>query len=358
MPVKSNLRLEAADTREVEMTIYRLIALLTAIIFMICLASCSDSQEDIPDTIRIGYLRVPNDETIAKADGIFDEYFTDQGINCEFIIFDSGVDANKALLSGSIDFATMGHTNGVIALATGIEVELIWIHEVLGDAEQLVARENSGINSIKDLAGRKVATVFASTAHYSLLHALREAGIEKDVTLLDMQTADIVAAWERGDIDAAYTWQPSLEELLSEGKSLVSSRELAEKGAVTANILLARTEFTGKHPDLTADFISALAEGGDVYRNNGHQAAEIAGAELELPADVVIDQMAGSRWLTREEEISSRFMGSSASPGEFARVMYETAVFLADQEAIATIPDQGQFNEFVNPEFIELSLGK
>lgn len=335
---------------------YRLAALLLIMALVASLTSCASTSDGIPDKINIGYLRVPNDETIAKADGIIEKYYAGKGIECEFIVFDSGVDANKALLSGSIDFATMGHTNGVIALATGIEVELIWIHEVLGDAEQLVARDDSGIDSIEDLAGKSVATVFASTAHYSLLHALREAGIEDDVTLLDMQTADIVAAWERGDIDAAYTWQPSLGKLLSEGKSLVSSAEMAEKGAVTANILLARTEFTDKYPDLTADFISALAEGGDIYRNDSDQAAAIAGSELELPPEMVIEQMAGSRWLTREEEISSQFLGTSQNPGFFAQVMYETARFLADQKAIQSISDQQMFNEFVNPEFVELSL--
>ncbi len=333
------------------------LSLLLAALLLLPLSGCAKAQDDEwPDTIRIGYLRVPNDETIAKAEAIFDDYFTPRGIRCDFIIFDSGVDANKALLANSIDFATMGDTNGVIALATGLDVELIWIHEVLGDAEQLVARRDAGITSIEDLAGRNVATVFASTAHFSLLHALRDAGIEDDVTLLDMQTADIVAAWQRGDIDAAYTWQPTLDELLREGVSLVTSLDMAERGVVTANILLARRGFSETYPQLTADFISALANAGDLYRDDAAEAAGIAAGELEITADVAAAQMLGSRWLTREEALSADFMGTSDQPGHFVQVILDTAVFLADQSSIERIPSYDEVAAFVNPVYIEQSL--
>ena len=308
-----------------------------------------------PEQINIGYLRVTHDETIAQSRTVFLKAILQQRHDFRLLSLIRGY-ANKALLSNSIDFATMGHTNAVIALATGIKVELVWIHEVLGKAEQLVVRQNSGIERIEDLAGRQVATVFASTAHYSLLNALRDAGIEDQVTLLDMQTADIVAAWERGDIDAAYTWQPTLDRLLAEGLSLVSSEEMAERGVVTANVLLARQGFSQKYPILMADFISALAKAGDLYRADPEKAAQIAGDELEIPTTVASEQMSGSLWLTREEALSEAFMGTSADPGHFVQVMHDTAAFLAEQQSIQSIPTYEDFAAFVNPEWIEQSL--
>jgi taurine transport system substrate-binding protein len=328
-----------------------------ALLMTIIPASCQkDPSAQWPDQINIGYLRVPNDETIAKAESFFEQYFSDKGIRCSFIVFDSGVDANKALLSNSIDFATMGNTNAIIALATGIDAELIWIHEVLGQAEQLVVRKGIGIEKIEDLAGQQVATVFASTAHYSLLNALRDAGIEDQVELLDMQTPDIVAAWERGNIDAAYTWQPTLQTLLDEGISLVTSEEMAERGVVTANVLLARKAFTERYPQLAVDFISALANAGDVYRTDPDEAAKIAGEELEIPASMARDQMLGSRWLTPQEELSQDFLGTSDEPGHFVQVMYDTAQFLAEQQSIQAVPSYDDFAAFVNPEYVEQAL--
>ena len=73
--------------------------------------------------------------------------------------------------------------------------------------KSLVATGTSGINTVADLKGKKVAVPFASTAHFSLLKAMENAGLSaSDVTVLDMQPDKIYASWNSGDIDAAYIW--------------------------------------------------------------------------------------------------------------------------------------------------------
>lgn len=316
------------------------------------------SSTSLPKEINFGILRVPNDETLAIAEGLFDKYFTEKGIKCNFIVFDSGVDANKALASGSIDFATMGNTNGIVAKSLGIDVEMIWIHEALGEIEGLAVKNGSGINKIEDLVGKKVATPFASTSHYSLLNALKNAGIDDKVQLLDMQTTEIVAAWERGDIQAAYTWQPSLGNLLKDGKMIVSSEDMAKEGYITANIDLVRKEFAQQYPDLVADFISCLTEAADIYRENPEKAAEIVAKELEITPEDALMQMKGSIWLIPEELIGEDYFGTSEKPGAFATVMKDTSDFLKDQGSIKNSPTQEEFNDYVNPLYIQKSIEK
>ncbi len=338
--------------------ITKLMMVLGILVLSVTIIGCEKSESDgnLPNEVNIGYLRVPNDEMVAKTMGIYDQYFTDQGIDCNFIIFDSGVDANKALASGSIDFASMGNTNGIIALSSEIDVELIWIHEVLGKIEGLAVKNGSNINTAQDLKGKRIATPFASTAHYSLLNYLKEAGIENDVELLDMLTQDIVAAWERGDIEAAYSWQPTLGKLLNNGTMLISSEEMAKNGYLTANICLVQKEFSAKYPELVADFITALSEGGDAYRNNPTESADIVAKELEITTEEALLQMEGSIWLTPEEAIGSDYMGTTESPGHFSKIMKDTADFLKTQNSIERLPSQEEFNAFINPKYIELSL--
>ncbi|WP_027107819.1 ABC transporter substrate-binding protein [Lacticigenium naphthae] len=332
---------------------------MTTVLAAFTLVGCSQESEteaNKPSEITIGYLRVPNDEMVALSSGIYEEYFDEKGIETNFIVFDSGVDANKALTSGSIDFASMGNTNGIIALANGIEVELIWLHEILGEIEGLAVRKESGIETVSDLKGKKIATTFASTSHYSLLQALDNAGIAEDVELLDMQTMDIVAAWERGDIDAAYTWQPSLGKLLEDGEMIISSAEVAEMGHKTANVLLARKEFSEFNPEIVADFIEATIVGGDVYRNDAAEAAMTVSKTLEITADEALSQMAGSIWLSPEEEIAKEYLGTSEQSGDFSKVMKETGDFLEDQGSISASPEQAAYDEFINPRYIEMVL--
>jgi len=334
-------------------------------IILLALTACGNKQdkanqgsEALPEEINFGILRVPNDETIAIAEGLFDKYFTEKGINCNFIIFDSGVEANKALASGSIDFATMGNTNAITALSRELGVEMIWIHEVLGEIEALAVKEGSGLNEISQLAGEKIATPFASTSHFILLNVLKEAGIEEKVQLLDMQTAEIVAAWERGDIQAAYTWQPSLGKLLESGQVLISSKEMAEKGYITANVAVVRKKFSTKYPDLVALFVSCLTEAGDIYRKDPEKAAAIVAKELGISPEEALLQMKGSTWHRPEVLLSDDFFGTRGKPGAFARVMKDTSDFLQGQRSIEYSPTQEEFSEYVNPAYIEKSLDK
>lgn len=331
--------------------------LLMAVITIALVGCGSNKNEDtLPEEINFGILRVPNDETIAIAEGLFDKYFTEKGIKCNYLVFDSGAEANKALASGSIDFATMGNTNAIIALARELDVEMVWIHEVLGEIEALAVKNGSGIEKVEDLAGRKIAVPFASTTHYILLNVIKNAGIEEQVQLLDMQTAEIVAAWERGDIQAAYTWQPSLGKLLESGEILISSADMIEKGYITANVEVVRNEFSSKYPDLVTSFIACMTEAADIYREDPKKAAAIVAEELGITTEEALKQMRGSSWYTPQELLGEEFVGTGENPGNFTAIMKDTSDFLKNQDSIDISPTQEEFNEYVNPLYIEKYL--
>lgn len=301
--------------------------------------------------VIIGLLRVPNDEILAKSSGILDKKFEEVGYKVNYSVFDSGVDANKALASGGVDFASMGYTNGIIALGRNIGTEMIWIHEILGDAECLVVRKDSGINEAADLEGKTIATVFGSTSHYSLMRYLEMNKLEDKVSLLDMNTQDIVSAWKRGDIDAAYTWQPTLEELLKDGDVLVSSEEIAEMGSATANIVQTRKAFASTNPELVSVFIDALVEANELYTNNPSEAVSLLSKELGLDEATIEKQLTGSKWLNREEFLSETYAGMEGSPGQFIENMKNTADFLSQGRFIPRTIEFEEVDEFVNTSY-------
>jgi len=311
---------------------------------------------DYPSTIKIGTIRVPNDKTVAIEKGYFEEVFGPKGIKTEYIFFDSGTSANQALASGKIHFAEMGHTNAVVAQGQNLDVELIWIHEVLGSNEALVVKDH--IQTVEDLRGKKVATPFSSTSHLSLLKTLEKNNIDpKELTILDMDTADVVAAWKRDDIDASYIWEPGLSELLkSGGRVLINSEDLAKEGIITANIDLANKTFAHKYPDLVADYISVLSKSYDLYSEDRPAAIEAASKRLGIDMDSIEKQMNGTIWLAREEEISKDYLASDREPGGFHKVFMDTAVFLKDQGKIEKLPSEEEVREFINSSYIERSI--
>lgn len=326
---------------------------------LLLLSGCSRNNKgdnNLPKKVKIGIIRVPNDTSVAMAENYFDKFFKDKGIETEFIFFDSGVAANQAFSSGSIDFAEMWHTNGVVALANNLPVKLIWIHEILGSNEALVVKNDSGISKIEDLAGEKIATTFSSTSHLSLTKALEAAGILDQVQLLDMQTAEIVAAWERGDISAAYSWEPGLSRLKENGRVLVDSEQLAKEGILTANIDLVHNNFADKYPNLVSDYLKVLNMAVDLYKNNEDKAVSAAASVLEISEKEAKHQMAGTIWLSSNQQISDTYLGSEASPGNFHEVFYQTSIFLKDQGNIIRDLSIKEINKFIDSSYIENSL--
>lgn len=322
------------------------------IIFAI-IAFDRDDTDAIPveNQINVGLLRVPNDEILAKAGGILDENFEKMGYKVNYSVFDSGVDANKALASGDIDFASMGYTNGIIALSRNIDVELVWIHEILGKEEALVVRDSENIKDPSDLEGKTIATIFGSTSHYSLMKYLEANDLEDKVELLDMNTQDIVSAWKRGDISAAYTWQPTLDELLEEGSVLVSSEDIAEMGAPTANILLARKAFASENPELASTFIDSLTQANKLLDEDYDKAVSLLSKELGLDDETIKIQLEGSMWLKREEFLSKDYAGTNEQPGAFIDNMKNTADFLASGRFINRNVEYEEIDEFVNTSY-------
>lgn len=312
------------------------------------------TSKDLPKVVNVGTIVSPNDEEIAKVKGLFEK---EMGVDVNVVEFDSGKDVNSALVSGSIDFGLMGSTAATLGIANGIDIEMIWIHKVIGKVESLAVKNSANINSVSDLKGKKIAAPFASTAHYSLLNALKLNNIsEEDVTLLDMQPNDIYAAWQRGDIDAAYIWQPTLDNLLKDGKILISSEDMAEKGVITSDVEVVRKEFSKKYPDIVAKYIKAVDESVKLYNENQDDAVKTTAKALNIEEKDALNQMQGSIWLTAEQQLDPKYFGSSNSKGKLVDSLKDTADFLLEQKSIKSVPEISVFENAINPSYIEKSL--
>ena len=186
--------------------------------------------------------------------------------------------------------------------STGIEYQVPWIFDVIGDAEALVAK--AGITSIADLKGKKVATPFASTSHYSLLAALEAEGLSaSDVDIIDAEPDDIYATWTRGDIDAACVWNPNLAKLESEGGTvLISSGDLAEDGKTTYDLAVVRNEFADQYPDAVQTWVDQQNKAVELYNSDPDAAAAAIAEELNITPEEAAAQAGDLIFLTASEQ--------------------------------------------------------
>ncbi len=338
---------------------FKNVLLIVGLIFTLVLplSGCGKSTETSstkPEVVNIGYQDIPNDEILAKAKGWYE---TELGVTVNFKKFDSGRDINNAFASNSIDIALMGTTPAAVGISKGLGYDVFWIHDVIGEAESLAVKTKANVNSFNDLKGKKIAVPFGSTAHYSLLNALKLEGVNfSEVKILDMQPPDILAAWQRGDIDAAYVWNPVLGKLLADGHVLTDSGELAKKGIVTADIGVVRKEFAQKYPDIVSKYIKIQQKAYDLYKNNVDDATAAIAKELNIDQAEVTKETQELIWLSAKEEVSDQYFGSSARKGNLVKVLKSTADFLFEQKAIDNAPAEDVFDKAVNPKYIEDAL--
>ena len=323
----------------------RLAAALSLTALVTGLAACGDDADAEGDgggdegTIRIAYQAFPSGDLIVKDQGWLEEALPEYDI--EWTKFDSGASINTAFVAGSVDIAAIGSSPVARGLSAPLDIpyQVTWILDVAGDNEALVARDGSGIESVEDLPGHKVATPFSSTSHYSLLAALDRAGVDSSqVTLVDLQPQDIVAAWARGDIDAAYTWLPSLSEIQETGTTLVTSRELAGDGKPTLDLGVASTEFIEGDPEAISAWRQVQARALRLIAEDPDAAAEAVGRQLGISPEDAAEQLSQGVFLDPTELTTAEWLGTPEAPGNLAANLQDAGEFLVGQQQIPEAP--------------------
>ncbi len=280
------------------------------------------------------------------------------GYKINWRMFGGGGDVIKAMASGDVQLGEAGSSPITAAASQGQDIQLFWILDDIAGAEALIARKGSGINSIKDLKGKKVAVPFVSTAHYQLLAALQHSGVNpKDVNILNLRPPEIGAAWERGDLDAAFIWDPVLSKIKGNGTVLADSTSIGKLGYPTFDGIIVNKKWASENQAFMVALVKALAKADADYRANkakwgvdSPQAKAIAKwtkAEVkDVPATLALYTFPSA-----EEQLGPKWLGGGA-----AKAMKDTAAFLKEQGRITDLkPD---YSAFVTTEYIRKALGK
>lgn len=307
--------------------------------------------------LRIAYQVIPNTAPIVKHEGWLED---ELDVEVTWQQFDSGSDVNRAVASGAVDVGLAGSTLVANGVASGLEYEVPWIYDVIGDNEALVARSDAGISSVEDLVGKKVATPLGSTTQYSLVAALKAAGVDpNDVQILDMKPPDALAAWERGSIDAAYIWHPTLQEMIDDGgEVLVTSGDLAKQGVLTADLGIVSTAFAEANPDVVEAWLRAEDRAAHMIKDDPEGAAKIIADEFGISAEEAAGQMEDLIILTGDEQLGAEYLGTPDGIGELSKTLADTAAFLEENGIISSVPDDQAFEDVVNPSYLQAAMEK
>lgn len=331
------------------------VATAAALAALACLAAQPSYAQD--KEVTIAYQQIVDPWVVAIASGSIEK---DTGYKINWRQFESGAKVATAMASGDVKVGVIGSSPLAAAVSQGLDLQLFWILDNINQAEAMVVRNGSGITKPSDLKGKTIGVPFVSTTHYHTMFALQHWGINpSEVKILNMQPNQLVAAWERGDIDAAYVWDPALAQLKKNGKVLITSGDLSKLGKPTFDGIAVDRQWGEAHKEFMAKLVKAIADADDQYRKNAAQwnatspqAAAIAKMIGGSPADVP-ESLSLYAFPTLQEQASSQWLGGG-NAGRATFALKDTANFLKDQKQIsAVLPD---YSKFVTPVYAEAAM--
>jgi NitT/TauT family transport system substrate-binding protein len=217
-------------------------------------------------TLRIGYF--PNithsQAVIGLNNGDFQKALGED-VTVETFRFNAGPSAIESLLADRIDVTYIGPNpaiNGYL-LSGGEDVRVI--SGASSGGASFVVRNDSGIESVNDLGGKKFASPqLGNTQDVALRKYLVDNGFNTvenggNVTVLPIANADILTVFLKGEIDGAWVPEPWATRLIQEagGKVLLDERDLWPDGKFVTGNIIVRTDYLRDNPDVIKKLLEA-----------------------------------------------------------------------------------------------------
>jgi len=301
------------------------------------------AESALAQSVKIGYQTGIDPSKVALADGLFEK---NSGQKIEWRRFDNGAEVIRALASGDIDIGNVGSTIVATAGARKLPITTFLIAAELGTSEALIVRNGTGISSPNDLIGKTIAVPFVSTSHYSLLAALKHWNIDRSkIKIINLRGSEIPAAWKRGDIDAAYVWEPALGAIKESGKVLVSSADLSGWGLPTYDVWVVRNQFAEKNAAFlnsfsktTFDFFKAYKANPIPFANSPENLQKIGRVTGAKAADITT-LLSGNQYPSAEQQqdiLSKRYVQAIADTAKFLKEQGKLDSVAPDYSSYAT----------------------
>lgn len=242
---------------------------LTALLIAGAFAGCSAKNNDTDaSTVRIAYF--PNITHSQALTGIEEGTFQKALGNktkIEWKQFNAGSSEVEGFLAGAIDIGYIGPGPAINAY-TKSKGDVQIIAGATDGGAVLIAKKDSSINSVKDLAGKKVAVPqLGATQDLSLRFLLNENGLKDkskggNVEIVAADNPDIITLISNGHIDAALVPEPWGSRIQKEtgAKLVLDNNQIWKNGNYPTAVVVARKEFIKDHPDIVEKFLKTHVE--------------------------------------------------------------------------------------------------
>lgn len=236
--------------------------------------------------VVIGY-QAGDEFYISKIRGQFVKKMKDKGYNVKFKEFQNGAAMMQALASGNVDYARVGDTPPVSALASGTQLTYIAAGGTKEKGSGILVHKNSSIKKLADLKGKRVAYTKGTSSQYMLLRALKVAGLSNnDITWVNLDSDAASVAYSKGKVDAWANWDPSVAQVeITENSKLIVNGKTT--GALNRSFIVSPTSYAKNNKSLSKLIIKYTEQDMKWANNNHSKLINKMSTDLKLSKKIV-----------------------------------------------------------------------
>lgn len=267
------------------------VSVITAVtvLFASCrgpVSSASSSSSQKLTTLRVGV----DSGTFSTGYRVADlkGYFKKNGINAQITTFSFGADTVNAILTGQVDVGVANDFALLSRLSTGKVKILSYVQSANPEGSKIVARD--GVTSPEQLTGKSFGVARATVGEYQTTVYIDHYHL-KNVKRVELSSnADIVAAFQRGDIQAAIFSGTALNQALAvSGAKVIGS--LKDANLSSRAFLVSSSDYAKKSPQTLANLLKAVDTALDWTNKNKSQAASLLATSLTAPKDSTLTEL-------------------------------------------------------------------
>ncbi len=236
--------------------------------------------------VKIGWLKGSNLH-ILKSQKSLEKRFESLGISINWIEFPTIPVLLEAMNAKQLDFAQGVDASLVFGQSSNVPFVYISATPARPKSLAFVVHEDSPLQNMGDLKGKKVAYGRGWNLHYLLVKALEAKGLQvKDINSAYITTAaEGQAAFESKSIDALAIWDPFYAKMQRSTKL----RVLTDGEGLSANrgFTIASPQFVRDHSDVIKAILEELQATSNWANKNPDQVAKFLSSQLGIDVEAL-----------------------------------------------------------------------
>lgn len=215
---------------------------------------------------------------VAKEKGLFKRI----GVTLAHKVFSNINEVEKAFSDNELDVIFSAEAPIIFAEHKGAPVEIIGTTAYL--RQFIFVHSNSGIDSVGDLKGKKIAVLKGTSSHFGVLRLLYQHKVDvADVTIIDASPQKAKIMFTESQVDAWAVWPPYSEQLLLSH----DIRIIKDSDIHVSSVVAARDDLVVNNKKLLKKILRALDKSKQWINSNKIEAQELVSKFIDEPIDTV-----------------------------------------------------------------------